>query len=230
VFTSLPESRPLRTRRATGTAMSFAVHSGIVFALHYVAAEAAPSREPSRLERVIFQERESEPPVEPLAPAVPLPPPLVPRVLTAPLLIPDVLPPIDLRQAITRVSDFAPVRQPPGTAAVPAAPQAGRPAADAVHTVLEVEFAAEPEPGAAPPAYPDAMRRAGVEGMVLVSYVVDTLGRADMSTFAVVRSSHDLFAQAVRRAVARMTFRPATVAGRAVRQLVQQPFSFAIVP
>jgi protein TonB len=80
------------------------------------------------------------------------------------------------------------------------------------------------------PAYPDALRRAGVEGEVLVTFVVDTLGLADLSTFAVIRSTHTLFTQAVRAAIGRQRFTPATIGTRTVRQLVQQPYSFAIRP
>jgi hypothetical protein len=59
--------------------------------------------------------------------------------------------------------------------------------------------------------------------------VVDTSGRVDVSTFKVVRATHDLFATSVRNALPRMRFIPAAVGEVKVRQLVQQPFSFAIV-
>ena len=62
-----------------------------------------------------------------------------------------------------------------------------------------------------------------------MSFVVDTAGRVDVSSFKVVRTSHDLFAAAVKNALPRMRFFPAEIGDRKVRQLVQQPFSFAIV-
>ena len=94
---------------------------------------------------------------------------------------------------------------------------------------FQVEQPATPVPGSATPAYPDILRQAGVEGEALVTFVVDTSGRVDISTFKVVRSTHDQFAAAVRIALPRLRFIPATVGDRKVRQLVQQPFSFAIV-
>lgn len=84
-------------------------------------------------------------------------------------------------------------------------------------------------PNSPTPQYPDILRQAGVEGEALVSFVVDTTGRADVSSFKVIRATHDLFATAVKNALPRMRFIPAEVGDKKVRQLVQQPFSFAIV-
>lgn len=82
--------------------------------------------------------------------------------------------------------------------------------------------------GSTKPRYPDILRTAGVVGEVLVSFVVDETGHADAETFKVLRSTHDLFASAVKRALPDMEFTPAEVGGRKVKQLVEQPFSFAI--
>ena len=68
-----------------------------------------------------------------------------------------------------------------------------------------------------------------IEGDVLATFVVDTTGRADPASFKVLRATHQLFERAVRDALPRMRFVPAEVGGRKVRQLVQQPFSFAII-
>jgi TonB family protein len=78
------------------------------------------------------------------------------------------------------------------------------------------------------PKYPQILREAGVEGEVLVSFVVDATGQADTSTFKVIRSTHGLFSAAVKQALPAMRFVPAEVGGRRVKQLVQQPFSFAL--
>jgi hypothetical protein len=55
---------------------------------------------------------------------------------------------------------------------------------------------------------------------------VDTLGRADMSTFKVLFSNRAEFSNAVRVALPGMGFAPAEVHNRKVRQLVQLPFVF----
>ena len=67
-----------------------------------------------------------------------------------------------------------------------------------------------------------------VEGTVLAQFVVDTTGRADVSTFTALRSDNALFTSAVRAALGRMRFLPAEVGGRKVPQLVQQPFQFTV--
>ncbi|MGH7711094.1 MAG: TonB family protein [Gemmatimonadaceae bacterium] len=83
-------------------------------------------------------------------------------------------------------------------------------------------------PGSAWPRYPNALRLAGVEGEVLAQFVVDENGRPDVATFKALKSSHDLFAQAIRAALPAMQFVPAQVRGNNVKQLVQQPFAFTI--
>lgn len=80
----------------------------------------------------------------------------------------------------------------------------------------------------APPVYPERLRAAGVNGQVLVQYVVDEKGVAQMATFKVLRSNNVAFTDAVKRAVAETQFQPAEVDGRKVRQLVQQPYTFSL--
>ncbi len=48
------------------------------------------------------------------------------------------------------------------------------------------------------PTYPSMLESAGVEGEVLAQFVIDTLGKADMSTFKVLKSSNDLFTQSIK--------------------------------
>lgn len=78
------------------------------------------------------------------------------------------------------------------------------------------------------PRYPADLREAGISGQVLAEFVVGTDGRVDTRTFRVMESDNEGFTEAVRSALPRMRFVPAEVGGVAVRQLVQQPFVFAI--
>jgi TonB family protein len=78
------------------------------------------------------------------------------------------------------------------------------------------------------PKYPEILRQAGVEGETLVSFVVDETGVADPATFKVIKSTHELFATAVRQALPGMRFTPAEIGGKKVKQVVQAPFSFSI--
>jgi hypothetical protein len=54
---------------------------------------------------------------------------------------------------------------------------------------------------------------------VRASVLVDTLGRADMSTFTVVKTTHPWLASSVKTAVAKWKFEPAEVAGCKVPRL-----------
>ena len=92
---------------------------------------------------------------------------------------------------------------------------------------FQVENPVTLAPGSGSPRYPDLLRTAGVDGEVLAQFVVGPDGRADVATFKVLRSSHELFTDAVRNALPNMTFNAAKVGGRPVRQLVQQPFTFS---
>ena len=76
------------------------------------------------------------------------------------------------------------------------------------------------------PGYPESMRSSGIQGEVLAQFVVDTLGRAEMSTLKILRSTHVEFANAVRLALPHIEFAPAEVGHRKVRQVVRQPFDF----
>ena len=98
--------------------------------------------------------------------------------------------------------------------------------APATYFEFQVEVPVRPVQGRVQPAYPSLLRSSGSEGEVRVQYVVDTLGRADTSTFKVLRSTHELFSAAVREALPRMRFHPAEVGGRKVRQVVAEKFTF----
>lgn len=93
---------------------------------------------------------------------------------------------------------------------------------------FEVEKQVSMEPGTRGPTYPASMRRDNIEGEVLAQFIVDTTGRARMSTFKVLRSTNLEFTLAVRQAVAVMRFHPAEVGNRKVPQLVQMPFQFSL--
>jgi len=93
---------------------------------------------------------------------------------------------------------------------------------------FQVEKPVTRAPGSGNPRYPEILRQAGVEGSVLVSFVVDETGAADVASLKVIKSTHELFTAAVRQALGSMQFTPAELGGRKVKQLVQQPFRFTL--
>jgi protein TonB len=77
------------------------------------------------------------------------------------------------------------------------------------------------------PIYPDRLKNGGIEGQVIVQFIVDENGAAVMDSFKVLRSNDSAFSEAVKKAVSQTTYIPAELQGRKVRQLVQQPYKFA---
>jgi TonB family protein len=75
--------------------------------------------------------------------------------------------------------------------------------------------------------YPQSLLAAKVGGVVIAEYVIGFDGRVEPGTFGIVSSPHPLFTEAVRQAVSRAAYAPATRQGSSVRQLVQQPFEFS---
>lgn len=99
---------------------------------------------------------------------------------------------------------------------------------DSVFLASQVDNPAAYDSRSAAPAYPDSLRLAGVEGVVTVQFVVDTMGHIELPTFVLLESTHGRFTQSVREALPRMLFRPAELRGQKIKQLVQIPFIFRI--
>lgn len=106
--------------------------------------------------------------------------------------------------------------------------QAALAGADSVFTIIEVDTVATRLPESAAPRYPTELLEQRVEGQAIVQFVVDTTGRADAASFAVIVSSHPGFTQSVREALPGMKFTPARIGTTKVRQLVELPFTFNI--
>ena len=150
------------------------------------------------------------------------------QILIAPIDVPDSLPTVDLTHSLTNAADFTGVGPDGGRANGTGVSNPAPTGTDAM-SAEEVEKPVISAPGSPGPRYPDFLRSSGAMGDVQVQFVVDTTGRAIVSTFKVMNTTHELFAKAVERALPTMRFIPAEAGGRKVRQLVQQTFAFAIV-
>jgi len=102
-------------------------------------------------------------------------------------------------------------------------PQASTPA-----LTSQEDVGAKQIPGVGVLRYPDAMRAANREGEVYTMFVVDERGLVDTSSFRVTKATDPAFVAAVRAALPTMRFHPARKNGRAVRQVVEQPFTFSL--
>jgi len=64
------------------------------------------------------------------------------------------------------------------------------------------------------PVYPDAMRRAGIEGRVVLRALVNTSGRVDSSSILVMRATRVEFVVPARQALQAALFRPGWFGGQ----------------
>ena len=78
------------------------------------------------------------------------------------------------------------------------------------------------------PRYPPVLQQAGVSGFVEATWVVDTTGHAEPSSWKVLKSTNTQFEAPAREASMKSLYKPARIRGAAVRQLVQQRISFNI--
>ncbi len=230
MLNQLLETRQATQRKSGGTAVSVVLHvlvigAAIQFTQHTALALTKPDET-----RVVFHEVKPEPVKPHEAP----PPDVVAHqpnargftVLQAPVDVPVDIPAVDLTAARTDANAFTGTGVPGGT-------PDGVVGGTTVNTDLplydfQVDKAAAAIPGNNSPVYPAQLKAAGVEGEALVTFVVDTLGRAEAGSFKVLQATHDAFGETVRVALPRMRFLPAESNGKKVRMVVQQKFAFAL--
>ncbi len=236
MFNNLVESKRKKQRTPGGIFASFVLHGSLIFVAVYATAHAAQEFEKPKQEKVEFVEVKKDEPPPPKDEPPPPPPdmvaappqPKVFQILTAPVDIPDDITDIDLSKKMTDEADFSGKGVAGCTSKGVEGGKAQAVVSDQPFFEFQVEKPVQALPGGSQPRYPDILRQAGVEGEVLAQFVVDTSGRAEMGSFKVLKTTHELFGSAVKNSLPGMRFIPAEVGNRKVRQLVQQPFTFAI--
>ena len=233
MFENLIETKPKKPKTVKQFIVSIVLHVVLIGGAVVATLQAKEAIEKPKAEKVEFvemkkdepppPEKAPEPPPEPL---VAPPPPKGFQVLTAPIKIPEVLPDIDLSKKVTDEADFTGK----GVAGGIGKGVVGGtgPVGDQTYFEFQVEKQVAPAPGNAGPRYPDMLRSANVEGEVLAQFVVDTSGRVESGSIKILKSSHDLFTNAVRQSLTAARYYPAEIGGRKVKQLVQQPFNFTL--
>jgi periplasmic protein TonB len=228
MFNTLLESKARAQRSVGGSLVSVTLHASlIVLAIQATLNAGQPKEKPAADLTFVDVKKDEPPPPRRKAPTLPISP-VIERSpsFTAPVNIPDELPVIDLPRKATEASDWLgkPISGDRGEGSAVGAPVANR-----TYLESEVEKPAMAAPGSPTPRYPDLLKLSGVEGGVIVSFVVDTAGRADVRSLTILKSTHELFAAAVRAALPGMRFIPAEAGGKKVRQLVLLPFAFNII-
>lgn len=89
---------------------------------------------------------------------------------------------------------------------------------------------AQPDSANAIPPYPSMLYDAMIGGTVRATFVVDTSGRPNMSSFKIRASDNHLFSTAVKNAIQRWRFSPARCAGRVAIDSVEQVVEFVPPP
>jgi protein TonB len=227
---NLIESERVSHKSIGGTLLSIALHAGVITLAVYTTARAGnPVVTTTPQDTVVFYPPQPEPPgrthdapSHPSDPSTPAPP--REPVFMAPIEIPDKLPAID---SSTNTIPDEPLfstggggNDVRGTGSTTDG-ESGQPL-----FASQVEKPAVPRDGNPMPTYPSLLESSRVEGRVLVEFVVDTLGNADMNSFRVLESSNELFARSLRATLPKWRFYPAEAGGRKVKQVVQLPLKF----
>src|SRR5208283_2258225 len=81
----------------------------------------------------------------------------------------------------------------------------------AIYFEFQVERPAAILPYSVALQYPDSLKAAGIEGEVVATFIVDTLGMSDRQSLKILKSTHRLFSDAVRQALPQVRFSPAEI-------------------
>lgn len=233
MFNVLLESKRKKQRNLGSTLMSGAFHVLAIMGVVYGTAKTAMVEEEPDEQITDFkiEKKVEEPPppeveTKPVEVKTDAPPPKGFQTLTAPIEIPTVIPEIDLTDRVTNELDFSGQGVKGGIAA---GVVGGKGVVDEQsYFQFEVEKAARMAPGNPAPNYPGILKQTNQVGKVMVTFVIDTTGKADMATFKVLESSNKLFDEEVKRVLPRYKFIPAEIGSRKVRMHVNLPFEFTL--
>jgi periplasmic protein TonB len=226
MFDELVSSRIKRKVAPARGLMVAAMHGVVIAGAIRATATPLPAPPPPRIDTTIFivehpdrhPDLPNAPPTpggaEVLAPPIDLPPP----PLDVPTTIPPVAPGPPLDPALIRRALSVGV---PG----PAGRDSSR--IGAVLAVAEVDQPAEAitQPK---PRYPPVLQHAGIEGRVVVEFIIDTVGHVEPGSLRMLESSNPGFEPAAAETLRRSVFRPARAQGRPVRQRTVQAVAFRI--
>jgi periplasmic protein TonB len=232
MFNQLIESKAKKQKMAGGTIFSIVLHTFLIAGAVYATARAGVKDEKAKAEKIQFVEVKKEPPKVPDKPPPPKevvvkpPPPKGFQVLRAPVKIDIKIPEIDLSKAVTNENDFSGkgVKGGTGNGVVGGT----GPVTNQTYFEFQVEKPAEMLQDSPKPKYPSVLESSGIPGEVQAQFVVKSDGKADMDSFKTLKSTNELFTQAVKNVLPRMRFSPAMIGGKPVNQLVQQAFQFAV--
>src|SRR2546430_14133332 len=217
MFNQLLESKATKQKMAGGTVFSIVLHTVLIGGAVYATAKAGTNNEKSKAEKIQFVEMKKEPPKVPDKPPPPKevivkpPPPKGFQVLRAPVKIDIKIPEIDLSKAVTNENDFSGKGVKGGTGSGVVGGVANT---NQTYFEFQVEKPAEMLQDSPKPKYPSVLESSGIAGEVQAQFVVNSSGKADMDNdFKILKSTNELFTQAVKNVLPRMRFSPALIGG-----------------
>ena len=228
MFGTLLETKARRERRPLGTLASVGVHAGVVLLAIWGTASARPPVRTGGIEGIL----PIEPPASERGPARPKGPRHAgagpstyapPTGPVAPTGVDVTLPTIGGDPALP--GDASLLAEIGGSGSDSGSGGNGDAGAVASEWTVDERVGIVSERA---PRYPETLRAAGVEGTVIVRFVVDTTGRVDPASVQVLDSPHEQFTAAVLAALRQTHFVPGKIRGRAVPTLVQRSFRFAV--
>ena len=148
--------------------------------------------------------------------------------------IPDLIPPVDLTQRALDPRDFTGRGAEGGLAAGvvggtgKADVWASGPAVDAIYEASSNDERFSPATVVSQPAprYPKHLEVAGLQGRVLIEFVIDTSGHVEPGSVRSLESTHPAFEEVAQEAMLGSLFKPARLSGHPVRQLTRQSVRF----
>ena len=224
MFDTLLESREQHHRPLGQTVTSVAVHAAIILVAVrevHVIPDASPA--PPDTSMIFVAPPRAEPSVARAAAAAAAAPANVTAPMVVPLIdVPRSLPGVTLtRQPFDPRAFTGRIAEPRSIGNTPGADSSG------LGSVAVPSAEADEPPRlftAGPLQAPAGLE--GVPGRVVLSFIVDTLGRAEPSSVRVTSSTSPAFDQPAREVVLRSRFVPGRNGGRPVRVLVEQAVSF----
>ena len=208
---------------------SVSIHGGIIWLAVVATIKTAEVIEEAQADTTMIfltQEAKTEDQPAPIQEILSIdPPPKGFQVLVPPINIPTEIPPVDLSERFDP-RDFSGIGVEGG---VFSGVVGGTGPVDFTQTFLEAAVDERPERLSGPyPRYPEMLRQAGIEGFVLLEFVIDTSGHVEEGSLKVLQSTNRAFEGPAKIVIRRSLYRPGRVRGQAVRVLVSQRIGFTI--
>jgi TonB family protein len=228
VFDNLIESKAKRKNPVKQMVTSLIIHGLIIFLAVKATqgiAEAAAEK-PVDTTMVFLKAPETPPPPPPPPQDVVVsanPPPKGFQTVVAPTDIPKDIPPVDLNQKPFDPRDFTGKGVEGGVAT---GIVGGTGPVDVGSVVVTSAEADDPPQMITPGPLRTPSGFEGVPGKVVISFIVDTLGRAEPGSVKVQSSTNKVFEEPAKDVILKAKLKPGRNGGKTVRVLVQLPVVF----